>query len=105
MQQVDLLTHQIAPLTLTYLQDPGHGWVAADMEHVQRLGIAKQISAYSYISRDGRTVFLEEDCDAARYIEACKAAGIAVELRPHHCEGTSFVRRLPGYPAQPRLFS
>lgn len=103
MNQIDLLSNTIAPLTLEFLADPGHGWLQVDMEHVRRLGIAQQISAYSYISRDGRTAYLEEDCDAGRYIEACKAAGIAIELRDHHSNGDSFIRRLPGYPAQPRL--
>jgi hypothetical protein len=105
MQQVDLLSGTVAPLTLPYYQDPGHGWVAVDVEHLKRLNIADTISSYSYISRDKQTAYLEEDCDAGRYIAACKAAGIVVELRDQHSNSDSFIRRLPSYPAQPRLFS
>lgn len=38
-------------MTLDYVQDPGHGWIAADMHRLQSLGIADTITPYSY--RDG----------------------------------------------------
>ena len=106
MNQIDLLSGAVAPLSLEYLQDPGHGWIAADMDHVKRLGIADKISAYSYLSRDGKVAYLEEDCDAGRYIEACKAAGIAIELREHHCNSDSSISNSssPPHPTLYRLY-
>jgi hypothetical protein len=101
--QIDLLTGAAEHLTLDFHADPGHGWLAVDMDHLKRLGLADKISAYSYVSRDRDTAYLEEDCDAGRYIEAIKAAGIAYRIRSHHCNSESFIRRLAGYPAQPRL--
>lgn len=101
--QIDLLTGATEHLSLDFLADPGHGWLQVDMEQLKRLRIADQISAYSYVSRDRRIAYLEEDCDAGRFIEALKAAGIAYQIKEHHSNGDSFIRRLPGYPAQPRL--
>lgn len=95
-------TGAIPPLKLEFLADPGHGWLEVDMAHVRRLGIDQDITPYSYISRDGLTAYLEEDCDAPRFIEACRKAGTALELREHHCNGESFIRRLPSYPAPSR---
>jgi hypothetical protein len=89
-------------LTLEFLADPGHGWLQVEMEHMRCLGIAGDISACSYIGCDGRTAYLEEDCDAPLYIDACRKAGISVALREHHCDGDSFIRRLPVYAAHPR---
>lgn len=103
--QIDLITGAPVPMTLIYIQDPGHGWIETSMEHVKRLGLAGEISQYSYISRDGKTVYLEEDCDASRYMTACKTAGIEVALKEHHCFGNAFIRRLPSYPAQRRLIA
>jgi hypothetical protein len=48
--------------------DPGHGWLIVDMDELTKLGIKDKISSYSY-HKDG-TAYLEEDCDAAIYIEA-----------------------------------
>jgi hypothetical protein len=43
-------------------EDAGHGWLAVKADLVQTLGIADKITQFSYIN--GKTVYLEEDCDA-----------------------------------------
>ena len=53
--------------------DPGHGWLEVPRSELARLGILDRITRYSYQSRDGATVYLEEDCDLSTY---CRAAGI-----------------------------
>lgn len=80
-------------LTLDYIQDPGHGWIAADMQRLQSLGIASQVSPYSY--RDNDLIWLEEDCDGPRFLRALSAAGIAYTLRETHTRGEAWIRRLP----------
>ena len=57
----------------TFHQDPGHGWLEVPRSEIIRLGIAKEITAYSY--QRGERVFLEEDCDAPRFLRAKKEAG------------------------------
>ena len=58
---------------IVYYTDPGHGWFAVKRAELAALGILGQVSHYSY--QRGRTVYLEEDCDASLYFAAHKAAG------------------------------
>ena len=82
-------------LTLDYIQDPGHGWIAADLPTLHRLGIAGTISRYSY--RDGDLCWLEEDCDAPRFLRALSVAGVAYTIRETHTRGDAWIRRLPRF--------
>jgi hypothetical protein len=82
-------------LTIDYIQDPGHGWIAADMQRLQSLGIADAVSQYSY--RDGDTCWLEEDCDGPRDLRALSAAGIQYRLVSTHTPGDAWIRRLPRF--------
>jgi len=65
----------------SYFQDPGHGWIAVPLTELKALGIAEDISEYSYIM--GAMVFLEEDCDAALFIEAKTARGEKPQFIEH----------------------
>ena len=82
-------------LTLDYVQDPGHGWIAADVQGLRALGIADKISSYSY--RDGDLVWLEEDCDAPLFVGALRKAGIPFTIVETHTRGDAFIRRLPRF--------
>ena len=65
-------------MKLWFYEDPGHGWLAVKRETLTRLGIADKISCYSY--QRGKTVYLEEDCDASTFFAACKAQAIPIEV-------------------------
>ena len=52
------------------ISDPGHGWLRVPTLEVIRLKIADKISTCSYIDWDGRSVYLEEDCDMAIFARA-----------------------------------
>ena len=82
-------------LTLDYVQDPGHGWIAADIQRLNALGIADKVSSYSY--RDGDVVWLEEDCDAPLFVGALRRAGIPYTIKETHTRGDAFIRRLPRF--------
>lgn len=60
----------IVDLNKTYVfhKDPGHGWLEVPLSELIALGIEKTISGYSYIYKS--FVYLEEDCDAERFISA-----------------------------------
>ena len=73
-----------------YYQDPGHGWVAVKRELIDALGLAKQITAYSY--QRGQTVYLEEDCDAPLFINTLRERGETVVLRSAHTDRNSHIR-------------
>jgi hypothetical protein len=68
-------------LTLNFYTDPGHGWAKVNKKVLIDLGIAEQISAYSY--QRGDFAYLEEDCDLSRLMAAAQAAGITVKLREY----------------------
>ena len=53
-----------------FYSDPGHGWIAVKRQLLTELGIADKISSYSY--QRGKTVYLEEDCDAPTFVNAFK---------------------------------
>lgn len=59
--------------------DPGHAWLAVKLSELDMLGIRHDISTYSYVK--GKTVYLEEDCDAPKFIQAMRAKGIEVEVK------------------------
>lgn len=57
---------------IVFYSDPGHGWFAVKRADCEALGILEKISPYSY--QRGRTVYLEEDCDASLYFNAIRRA-------------------------------
>ena len=79
---------------LRFIEDPGHGWLEVEKTDITTLKIASKISGYSYKNKS--MVYLEEDCDAALYMNAAKAAGWDVALTFVHQENT-FIRNLPYY--------
>jgi hypothetical protein len=80
-------------MNYTYHQDPGHGWIQVPLSEVERLNITP--SRYSY--RDRAAAYLEEDCDAALWIEAKRAAGEPYTITERHSNADSFIRNLPRF--------
>ncbi len=74
-------------LKLNYFNDPGHGWLEADIGLIKDMKIEHKISNYSCVK--GRNVYLEEDCDACLLTDALKAQGIEYEVVDIHEESTA----------------
>jgi len=73
----------VTRLTLTFHTDPGHGWLAVPFALlIAVLGSAKEISRFSY--RKGDTAYLEEDCDAGKFIDAAKEQGYEIDIIEHN---------------------
>lgn len=53
---------------MKWLSDPGHAWLKIKSTDLIASGVADKISGYSYIR--GAYVYLEEDCDAEKYLAA-----------------------------------
>ena len=66
-------------LTLNFYEDPGHAWARIAKSKLAALGIADQISTYSYMR--GQYAYLEEDCDLGLLFKTCDAAGIDLKLK------------------------
>ena len=73
-----------SPIKLRFTADPCNGWL-----HVKR-DIARMIMGPSFglISRfsyqRGATIYLEEGCDADRFLQAASKAGLEVDIRVTH---------------------
>lgn len=80
--------------------DPGHGWIQAGRKECQKLGILDKISSYSYQSRDGKTLYLEEDCDMTLYLNALgyNHEDNRPEFDDRYSDNT-FIRNLPRFKA------
>ena len=68
--------------TYRFYDDPGHAWLEVPRGHLDQLGIANQISTYSY--QHGLMVYLEEDRDAGVFMDAARAAGMDVTFKVIH---------------------
>lgn len=80
-----------------FYSDPGHGWLAVNYDELVELGIQDKISRYSY--RQGNTVYLEEDCDMAEFMNALEAKGVEIRIHTiNEPNKDSLVRSFPRYP-------
>ena len=77
---------------INYICDPGHGWIAIPMEVVKELGIEDKVSSCSYKRRG--IAYLEEDCDAALFLEAVKEkCGVSdLKINQIHQNNESIIR-------------
>lgn len=78
--------------TFTCYSDPGHGWVKVPAETILAIGLkAADFTPYSYV--DHGHMFLEEDCDASKFVSAFeKKFNTAPRFTGKHCNGQSRVR-------------
>ncbi len=82
--------------TLTLYTDPSHGWLEVNRSDLIALGIEDDISGFSY--QKGAKVYLEEDCDLSRFMDAATAAGRKVTLNQlTHTDEDSRIRLFNRY--------
>jgi hypothetical protein len=77
-------------VTKKLMCDPGHGWASVKLSELVELGIVDKISSYSYIN--GKSVYLEEDCDLGVYCRAIEAKGGKVKFDVRHSDNRSPIR-------------
>ena len=89
---------------LTFHCDPSHGWLEVNREDIDALGIADQISAYSYAMaathKRAGMVYLEEDCDASLFLDAAKAAGWTIQIVEKYTAEDSPICKYPAFSAK-----
>lgn len=63
--------NKLANKVFTVHTDPGHGWLAVNEKDVEAVGLSvKDFTQFSY--RNGKTLYLEEDCDYPTFWRAFK---------------------------------
>lgn len=86
---------------LTFINDPGHGWLRVPLADIAALGIEAQITPYSFT--EGQYAYLEEDLDAPRYLEALTAQGLPQpEISDQYVE--RFSRNKDPFPHDPAFW-
>jgi hypothetical protein len=80
--------------TFDFISDPRHGWIKVDWTDLKALNLnPTDFSRYSY--RKGNTFYLEEDCDATKFVDAYEAKhGSKPQFKDVYRERT-FIRNLP----------
>lgn len=84
-----------------FYSDPGHGWVAVELELLDHLGLLDTITSFSYIR--GGMAYLEEDCDASAVLNLLRLRNVPVTFRERPAAGRSRIRNyMPYYPSRAR---
>lgn len=86
-------------MKLIQYADPGHSWVKVPRKLLVKLGIAGEISSYSY--QRGEFAFIEEDSDCNKLFEAAKAHGVVLEVKNQWTNRQSRIRNYFGYRPRP----
>ncbi|SHH47287.1 hypothetical protein [Bradyrhizobium erythrophlei] len=80
--------------TFVFHTDPGHGWLEVSMHEMKAVNLNPyDFSHYSY--RQHNVFYLEEDCDAQKFVDAYKKKhGHSPIITEKYAERT-FIRSLP----------
>ncbi len=86
---------------LHWYNDSGHGWLGVPIRLLRESGVARDISTYSYIDGAMTVAYLEEDCDAPKFLDAIgfRHDEYGQAIPETTVDGDSFIRRLPSYDA------
>lgn len=90
--------------TIQVYSDSGHGWAKVKRSELVSLLICGEISSFSY--EHGDYVYLEEDCDLGKYIDALKKynTGIEIKFKEHHTNRRSKIRSYYRYSSPIKTF-
>jgi hypothetical protein len=83
------------PCVYDFYEDPGHGWAKVKRAVIDKLGIAEEVSSYSY--QRGDFVYLEEDGDLGLLCTELRLRGVVPQLRRHVADRASRIRQYAAY--------
>lgn len=85
-----------------FYADDSHGWLKVSYAELIDLGIAIDITYYSYTAEgaNGKVAYLEEDCDFGTFARAKKE----LYCRSHRTKGSSVIRSYDMYEADNSVF-
>lgn len=76
--------------TYNVYDDPNHAWVKVKIAELDKLGISRYISEFSY--KRGDYAYLEEDQDASILVDELERRGIEPRFKMHHTDKQSKIR-------------
>jgi hypothetical protein len=78
-------------LHYTKFNDPGHGWLEVPIADLMFVDLApSDFTPYSY--RRGQYLYLEEDCDASKFIKALRETSLDFHITDLHTNDESPIR-------------
>lgn len=81
-----------------FYRDSSHGWLAVKRQDLIELDIESSVTAWSYESRSGHTVYLEEDSDMSLFFKAYETKhGTKPQLMISDIDGRSSIRSYPAF--------
>jgi hypothetical protein len=80
--------------------DPSHAWGKVKKSMLERLGVDREISPYSY--QRGEFAYLEEDRDLGVFIAALENAKISYKFKEHRTDKDSHVRDMDMFKPESR---
>lgn len=83
---------------ITYVSDPGHGYLIVTSHQMQMLGLNEDnFSSFSYKNneRSPTQYALEEDCDAEIFFQTANELGIQLHVSEEHVNDDHAVRGWP----------
>lgn len=87
---------------IRYVEDPGHGWLIVTPAQLASYGITEaMISPFSYRSRDGGMIALEEDCDAGVFLDAFRRTHGEDPIFARDHQDPCPIRNWPGFGTKP----
>lgn len=81
--------------TILCYSDPGHAWFKVKNKELIDLSIAHEISSFSYAKGD--YAYLEEDCDAKKYLAALRNKKISFKIKEQWTNRRSKIRNYSSY--------
>lgn len=79
----------------TFITDPGHAWLEVPLSDLKKYDIIKDISTYSYMTQTD--AYLEEDCDARKFIIAADIDINSLEIGELSTDSPALCRNYMSY--------
>lgn len=76
--------------TFIFHSDPSHAWLEVPLELMRTLGISDTISSYSYV--DEHNAYLEEDCDAPKFMRRMRELNKDFIVEERHIDREHYIR-------------
>lgn len=83
------------PNAFKFYSDPSHGWLEVPRKLAAQVGVLDQITPYSH--QKGANLYLEEDCDANRFVQAYEAKFGPIKTVAINSNTASIVRKYPSF--------
>ena len=82
----------------TFYSYPDHSWLKVPTKQIVDLGIAEEISEWSFYSPNGNHTYLEEDVDAGKFIKAMGGINSTCK-HVEHPQGRQAATDIRSYPS------